>query len=201
MGRSISFEFVSHDCTPDQIILNNEQNLCQIINSYTLALNTLSSSFRTLRCYKFQSHRYYKSCPIWNNTLLSRSDIRPYIRYKMTCETNILANLVRLILTIDTRKMKYYAGDQHSFTPKLSFISLWLFVWSWSNFYIILFTVLQFTVWSFKDGCAELFEMLADKKCPLFLIRLFECCCGHMTLWCHSCLPLIGYEYYSRIFN
>mgnify|MGYP001803918685 CR=1 FL=1 len=36
--------------------------------------------------------------------------------------------------------------------------------WSWSNFHSILFRVIPFAVWCFKDGWAELFEMQADKK-------------------------------------
>ena len=38
--------------------------------------------------------------------------------------------------------------------------------WSRLDLHIILLRVPQFTVWSLKDGCAELFEMHADTKCP-----------------------------------
>ena len=39
---------------------------------------------------------------------------------------------------------------------KALFLTLWIFVWSWSNFYKILFRVPQFTVWSFKDRCRQI---------------------------------------------
>ena len=78
------------------------------------------------------------------------------------------------------------------FHKKLMLSTLWLVVWSWSNFYFI----------CFKVGYAEHSEMQADKKCPCeFRIYFFKQCCGHMTLWCHSCFPLIWYECYSHIFN
>ena len=75
--------------------------------------------------------------------------------------------------------------DQHSFytcTPKLVIIALWLSVWSRSNFHIILFRVPQFTVWSFKVGCAELFEMQADKKYPS-IHSLFPCFSDALVTW------------------
>ena len=68
-------------------------------------------------------------------------------------------------------------------TPKLLFMTLWLFVWSWSNFYVILFGVPKITVWSFRDGCAELFEMQADKKC-LSIYSLFVCFSDAMVTLC-----------------
>ena len=42
----------------------------------------------------------------------------------------------------------------------------------------------------FKDRCAELFEMQADKKYPS-LYYLFAWCFGHMTLWCHSWIQYV----------
>ena len=71
----------------------------------------------------------------------------------------------------------YYA------TPKLLFMTLWLFVWSWSNFYVILFGVPKITVWSFRDRCPELFEMQADKKC-LSIYSLFVCFGDAMVTLC-----------------
>ena len=35
----------------------------------------------------------------------------------------------------------------------------------------------------------------------IFLICLLKWCCGHMTLWCCSCFPLVGYEGHTHIFN
>ena len=40
--------------------------------------------------------------------------------------------------------------------------------------------------------------MQADKKCPS---NIFLICCGHMTLWCYSCFPMIGYKFHTRIFH
>ena len=54
--------------------------------------------------------------------------------------------------------------DQYSFTPRHLFIIL----------IKLSLGVPQFTVGSFKDGCAELFEMQADKKC-LSVYSLFAC--------------------------
>mgnify|MGYP001801608753 CR=1 FL=1 len=49
-------------------------------------------------------------------------------------------------------------------------------------FYIIMCRVLQFTVWSFKNGCAELFEMQTDKKCPS-IHSLFACFSDAVVTW------------------
>ena len=61
-------------------------------------------------------------------------------------------------------------------------MTLWLFVWSWPNFYILPFRDPHFSVWSFKDGCAELFEMQADKKCPS-IYSLFACFNDDVVTW------------------
>ena len=72
-------------------------------------------------------------------------------------------------------------------TPKLLFADLWLFVWSWSNFHIILFGVPQFNVRSFKD--AQNFLRCRKIKNATPYTFLICWCCGYMTLWCHSCFP------------
>ena len=63
-------------------------------------------------------------------------------------------------------------------------MTLWLFVWSWSNLYIVLFRlrVLKFSVWSFKGGCTETFEMQADKKCPS-LYSIIACSDDAVVTW------------------
>ena len=71
---------------------------------------------------------------------------------------------------------------QHSSTPNLLFITLWLFVRACSNFHILLFRVGQFTVWSFKDRCAERFEMQAEKNVSL-LSSLFACFNDAVITW------------------
>ena len=77
--------------------------------------------------------------------------------------------------------------DQHSFVPELLFITLWLFVWSWSNFHIVLFTVL-----SFQDRCAGLFEMQVDQKCPS-IYSLFACFSDTVVTWPWDVIAVSNY--------
>ena len=74
------------------------------------------------------------------------------------------------------------------FYTKAFVLTLWLFVRSCSNCHIVLFKVRQFTVWSFKDRCAELFEMQADKKClsiypPYALVLVMLWSHNHVMSW------------------
>ena len=55
-------------------------------------------------------------------------------------------------------------------------------VWSWSNFHILLFRDPELIVWSSKDGCAEHFEMQADKNCPS-IYSLFACFTNALVTW------------------
>ena len=60
--------------------------------------------------------------------------------------------------------------NQNFFTPKLLFITLWLFVWPWS--------LLHRCLWSLN---LQLFDVLADKKCPS-VYSIFAC---FSELWSH----------------
>ena len=77
---------------------------------------------------------------------------------------------------------KYQHGSTDLHQPKLLIRTVRLFVWSWSNFHIILFRVPIYTVWSFKDGCADLLEMQVDKKCPS-KYSLFACFSDVLVTW------------------
>ena len=74
--------------------------------------------------------------------------------------------------------------DHRSSTPKLLFTILWSFVWSWSNFNIILFKVPQFTVWSFRDGYTNLLRCRSRriKNAPLDIPYLLIL----VMLWSHD---------------
>ena len=72
--------------------------------------------------------------------------------------------------------------DQHSSTPMSSFITLWLFVWSWPNFNILLF------MWAVHLLCEvsrmdapNFFKCRRIKNAPLYIPYLL----GLVMIWSH----------------